>query len=418
MPDTIVNKALQNLSPHYAWLGLAVMVFCLPPLLGDIGTVFILLHGAAIGGYYAVTRRNGHGVSDMSSLFFLAAFLLLAGAFAISARSPSDIRYIFNFAPLLISIPTLWWLRERGPVSLVALARLAGVGAFLGGGIACIQVFGMGSARAGWHVINAIHFANVSLTLGFFSLAGVLLEKDWKALLYAVPMVAALVACILAATRGPLLTALIVLPLFLAFLFRKSRRQAGIAMALAGLAMVVFGLLAAVFAPQQLARLGSVLVVIPDAIVNGTTGEKSTDIRLMFLNAGLEAFRDAPVFGHGWMRLVEASRPYVPDWLLERSYDFNYLHNEPLDFAVGAGIFGLLAYGLILVAPVAGVLAAPKDRQFPARLYLALMLSIAFLAFGLTSRLLGHALQQTLYVFMTAFIVGFNRPPTEGPRTD
>ena len=285
-------------------------------------------------------------------------------------------------------------------------------------GIALVQIYGLGQVRAGSHIINAIHFSNVSITLGLFSLGGVFVVRERYAAAFLIPLGCAVLACVLASSRGPILAVAAVMPLFLFVLFWHSKRLAlFVTIASAVVAVLGFAMLNA-FAPGQLARIQDMVTVIPDALTHWDTQDASTNIRLGLIRAGIEAFQDAPWFGHGWGRIISATHPHMGEWLFSQAEGFDYLHNEQLDFAVGGGVLGIAAYMLILTAPLIGVLSVPRDRYFLARLYLAIMLAVSFLVFGLTSRLLGQGLQLTLFAFLTAYIIGFARNAAENGRAN
>ena len=67
------------------------------------------------------------------------------------------------------------------------------------------------------------------------------------------------------------------------------------------------------------------ITVIPDALFRWDTEDTSTNIRLGLIRAGLEAFKDAPWFGHGWGSIISATHPHMGDWLFSRAEGFDYL---------------------------------------------------------------------------------------------
>lgn len=382
-----------------------VLVFCLPVLLGDAGTVLILA-GATLFGLVLFPQRAR--VRTPAAALFLAVFALMAIAFIGSARTLWDARFAFNFLPVLLAIVIAAIPANRDSrADLTDIAILAALGSALSLAVAATQIYILGETRAGGHVINAIHFANIAVMLGFLSLIGIFSSANpWRYLLLIAPALA-IASCILSASRGPLLGGGVLLAVFLCVLWFRSRRAViGTLLAVGAIALAVFAL-AALYAPVQLARFASVFDIVADALLSGDTADGSTNIRLGFYEAGWRAFLEAPLFGHGWERIISASYPYMEPWLqgYVREQSFTYLHNDVLDFAAGAGLLGLFAYGILLTTPVIAVLAGPRDRRFLARLYGALVLSVGFLVFGLTSRLMGHALQLTLFSMMTMVIL-------------
>ncbi len=389
---------------------LLVLLFCLPVLLADVGTALIMV----TAGLVAITAAPRLIAKDFPEThavrLLLTAFVLMAVALSISAHGLWDARFILNFAPLLIALPLVAAKANYRPqASLTHIAVLSAAGALLSLVVAGVQVFVLEESRAGGHVINAIHFANIAVTLGFMALVGIFTSKSkWRYLLLLGP-VCAILSCALSASRGPLIGALVLYMVFIAVLWFHSRRAALLALGASLFVAAGMFFLVATFAAPQLARLSDVGSVILQVIADGETGNRSTNIRLGLFAGGWRAFQDAIWFGHGWERIVPATYPYLEPWLQDHldNRNFTYLHNDVLDFAVGAGIAGIISYFAMLAAPVVGVMAGPKDRVFLGRVYGALVLAVGFFVFGLTSRLMGQALQLTLFCMMTMIIARY-----------
>src|SRR5690606_1241005 len=116
-------------------------------------------------------------------------------------------------------------------------------------------------------------------------------------------------------------------------------------------------------------------------------GDSSTSIRFNIYGAGIAAFQESPWIGHGWSQLTIAPQPWFEDKLPLTAY--SHLHNDPLDFLVAVGLPGLVCYGLIIAAPIAGALASPPDSQRGMRLYGATILCLAYGIGGQFSLMLG-----------------------------
>jgi O-antigen ligase len=389
---------------------LLVLLFCLPVLLGDVGTALITVMACLIA-ITAIPRLFARDFPETPVVWLLlAAFVLMAVALSASAQSVWDARFILNFAPLLIALPLAAAEANYQPqANLTHVAILSALGALLSLVVAIGQVFILEESRAGGHVINAIHFANIAVTLGFMALIGIFTsENRWRYLLLLGP-VCAILSCVLSASRGPLMGAIILYVVFVAVLWFQSRRAALLSAGIGLFGAVALLVLVANFAAPQLARLSDIASVIVQTFADGQTDDRSTNIRLGLFSGGWRAFQDAIWFGHGWERIVPATYPYVEPWLQDHldSQNFTYLHNDLLDFAAGAGITGVIAYFAMMAAPVVGVVAGPKDGVFLGRLYGALVLSVGFFVFGLTSRLMGQGLQLTLFCMMTMVIARY-----------
>jgi O-antigen ligase len=148
---------------------------------------------------------------------------------------------------------------------------------------------------------------------------------------------------------------------------------------------------------------------LPDFLRGGVVDDKSVSQRSAMYSAGYQAFLHSPWIGYGWHSKVEATVPYLPEKFANFPQIHHHLHSDGLDFAVSGGILGILAYLLVLAAPIAGVVRSPRDSQFRVRLTAAVMLTVGYATFGLTYLLFGYEFHTTLYVVLTAIIVRYCR---------
>ena len=86
-----------------------------------------------------------------------------------------------------------------------------------------------------------------------------------------------------------------------------------------------------------------------------------------------------------------------------------HLHSDILNLGVSAGIVGLIAYALVILAPVVAAATSPRDGQFRGRLFLALSLSAGFLCCGAVNLLFGFEFMTTMYVCFAAIFIGYCR---------
>jgi len=163
-------------------------------------------------------------------------------------------------------------------------------------------------------------------------------------------------------------------------------------------------------APAESARLLSTISSIGDVIGGDASADFATYERQAMLSAGWTAFLSAPWLGYGWANLGTAAALADPAGFGQLAGVVFMFHNDVLDFAVAGGVFGLAAYVLFLVAPIAGAFAAPRDSLRTVRFYGALVLSVSFLVFGLTDMTFGYDLTTTLYAFLTALLLGVRTP--------
>ena len=149
---------------------------------------------------------------------------------------------------------------------------------------------------------------------------------------------------------------------------------------------------------------------IGDVFGGTASADVATYERQILLAAGWTSFLSSPWIGYGWANLSYAAAAADPAHLGQLAGQVFMFHNDALDFAVAAGVFGIAVYLALLAAPIVGALAAPRDSLRTVRVYGALVLSISFFVFGLTDMTLGYDVTTTLYAFLTALLLGVRTP--------
>jgi O-antigen ligase len=353
-----------------------------------------------------IRKRNPWSEGDISGTFFLVAFALLAVAFLVTAREPIDAIYIFNFlmfalyAPVALSVGRFAQIKNTATVAVYAL-----VGSVLSAFVAVFQVIGLGYRRATGFGSDPIWSAEAAVLLGFIALLGFSASKSRYRFVFFLGPILGTFVCILSGSRGPLLA---VLPLMAVFvLFATRHRLRNIAIGLLALA-VCAGVLWTAW-PETASRFVLMANDLPDFLRGGVVDDKSVSQRSAMYSAGYQAFLHSPWIGYGWHSKVDATVPYLPEKFADFPQIHHHLHSDGLDFAVSGGILGILAYLLVLAAPIAGAVRSPRDSQFRVRLTAAVMLTVGYATFGLTYLLFGYEFHTTLYVVLTAIVVRYCR---------
>lgn len=344
---------------------------------------------------------------------FLAAFALLAITFSLNGDAALAVNFIF----LLAFVPLVSWLsRYAAPDSAVVVSWVAFVGTLLSAVTALSDIYFYGAKRAeGWWS-DPIWAAEAALILGFLCLVAFpVMRSRWRYLLLLGPAIGLGVVA-LSGSRGPLLAAPVIAFALMLTSFRPWWKQ----IVALGVVVMIAGALVLPFAPRVLDRVERTGTVIVQLVTTGTIKEKSAGARLAFWKAGTAAFMDSPWIGYGWSKYVRAAYSYLPRDLRR---EFNargsglrgnhHLHADILNIGVAGGLLGLLAYGLILLAPLLGAFRSVRDSQFPSRVTGAVVLSVGYAACGLTYLMFGYEFHTTLYVCLTAIVLGFCRdaPP-------
>jgi O-antigen ligase len=398
---------------RWACLAMIVFLFALPCIVGRLTTYFVLLFAifALISPSViaAFQSRNRNPIDVM----FVTAAALPAIAFLFSSEEPGDLLFAFNFAPLLLAVPLRWQIEKYAQVdSAVLIARLSLVGAGIAVIVGAVQVGLLGYDRAGQPLMSTFHFADTAMLLGFMALVGLFAPTKHRGRwLYLLGPVFGILVALLSGTRGALIAAPVLGFVALAFaLARAPARHRGVTLLVAGVVAVLSAILLFIAAKAGLTRALDGFSVTQDVIA-GSAVDKSTEERLTMLWGGYQAFLRAPLFGYGWLDMVPAILPYVPESEIERMLTFRQLHNGLLSFAVGAGIPGIVSFLILSVAPVVAVFRTARDALFVSRLYLAVTLCVAYAVFQLTIIMIGFEFHTVQYAFMTMVILGFVRIP-------
>jgi O-antigen ligase len=376
-------------------LALSVVLGLITPyVLVGLGVILLLLR-ASDG-----TLRRALAPAPLT---LLGIVVVLFVCFAITARQPGDMLFIFNFVALVLFAPIYLTLSDRRPANgAVIVARLALLGALLSVVVMLVRIGYMGGRRSDAGLIGVIVLANTAMILGFLSLIGAAADHGWRRVIYLLGPAAGVSTLIMTQSRGPIL-ALVPLGIGAAIFLARSLRI--------NWWWVTAGLVAGVAATAAWAMsLGGRIAKLPGIFYSLLSGDfvqdRTTEFRLDLYQAGWKAFQDSPVFGHGWAHIMTAARPYLE---IKRLARLPQLHNDFLDFAVAAGVVGIACYVILLAAPIVLGLMSPRDSQRRLRLYGCTVLSIAYFFDGLTDLMFGFEFHTALYACILAILLGYCR---------
>ena len=346
------------------------------------------------------TLRNAIAPAPMA---LLGIVLVLLACFAITARQPGDVLFIFNCVMLMLFAPIYLTLSDKRPANgAVIVARLALLGALLSVVVMLVRIGYMGGRRSDAGLIGVIVLANTAMILGFLSLVGAAADHGLRRAIYLLGPVAGVATLIMTQSRGPLLA---VVPLGIAaaiFLARSLRINWW---------LVTAGLAAGVAATAAwVMSLGGRMAKLPGIFYSLLSGDfvrdRTTESRLDLYQAGWKAFNESPLIGHGWARIMDAAAPHLKN---ERLAVLPQLHNDFLDFAVAAGIVGIACYVALLTAPIVLGLLSSRDSQRRLRLYGCAVITISYFFDGLTDLMFGFEFHTALYAALLAILLAYCR---------
>jgi len=387
-------------------LAFAILALTLPmmpvtglvtPYILDVFALLLLIVLAVRGGLAALYRAPG-------AVLFLAVFVVLLVSFALSAHQVADVRYAFNFTAFILYAPLFAVLTAAaGPEASRNLARLALVAALIGLAAAIVGRVVFENPRASLPTIGPLRLANTTILFGMLALIGFACETGRRRLPYLLGPASALMVIALTGARGALLASAPLALLALVFLGRGGRWKWALA---TGIALLAAGGVASMGLASD--RILSLFGIAGHIAEGQTVSDPATYVRLTLYRGALSAFLDSPWIGHGWARLMSSLTVHLAP--ADQQYaSFPHLHDDMLDFAVSAGVVGIIAYLALIAGPVIVALRSVKDSQYANRVYGTLALAATYVLLGLTDLMFGFAYNTTLYVATAAILLGYCR---------
>jgi O-antigen ligase len=388
------------------WL-ILLSLLVLPPLHGNL--LGYIAMGAAIIGLVAVWDLGAYReVFGRPWIWMIVgAYGCLAIAIVGVAKTAGETLTVVDFVPFLLVIPAAaLFARARLAEPLSTIAALSLGGTLVSLAICLTQIALYHARRPGGWEMSPIHFGDFAVILGFLSLGGLLVPgARWRAMYWAGPAIG-LVDGMLTGTRASLVVGVCLLPLAGYFVWRHGPGRRA-ALLLAGAVVVLLAVPLALSAEGSVGRsLGAYQVI--DQVAHGDeVTDSSAAYRLDQYTAAVRAFFDAPVFGHGWRDQVQSALPYMSaegkaGYAREH---WGYIHDEFLSLAVGMGVFGILAWLLLMAYPIVAVRTAPRDAESAARTYLGLAVLVGIGVSGLTDVLFMTELPKVFFGFLPAAII-------------
>lgn len=336
-----------------------------------------------------------------TSLLFTLAFALIAIAALGAMRQPTDLLALVPYLAPLCFLPFAHLLGDRAP----DIARLALIGAGIGLVTALALRYGIGKPRAGEgsFITDPYRLAVTTLLCATLAL-GALFTKDRWRWLSLLGLAAAAGVIWLTGSRTTLLGVPALL-LITALCF--VRKPLAIVALLTSTAVLAAAALFVELPGKSRMRLWDVL----GGIANGDTlADESIWVRIKLWGDALRDIPNAPTFGHGWGDwLMVPMRERFPA-ALESLHTIQHMHNDALHYAMAGGVLGVAAWLLLLAAPLAGYVALPSERKTRQRLHAILVLTGGYFVLGLADIMLASPAQLTLYVALTAIVLGTGRP--------
>ena len=371
------------------------------------GATFLL--SMLLGCLLFIRQRKFLPALSQEEVFFLLSLSLLTCSLLITAAvNQVELTKLDRLIMPLLGIPVYFLYRGLRLSEGWLWCGLA-VGAVMAGLVALYQMMpGAGFDRAGG-ITNPIMFGDISLVMGFMSMAGCgwfFQQRRWVGAMPFVALVFGLLASALSLSRGGWLSLPLALLLLSWFFARRLSWQK--------MLFAVFFVIAAVAliyqAPQSKVKqrveltLNNLQAYQESTNVDDPVRLSGLGIRLDMWKTSLHIFAENPFFGVGWGAYAEAAREYVELGLVGESVAlFPHPHNQFLSALAKGGVFGLLALLLFMGIPLflfSRQLLNPAASEETRRVALAAVLFLlSFIAFAVTEAVFERSRMMTFYAF-------------------
>lgn len=386
----------------------------MPPYLSRTVLLLTLVFGIALPGHAAYTGSYiALGLSALALVIFawperetfthpaaralLLALALLSATLPFVYRGEADLMAPVFILPMLASIalgllarPVGW---TPGASLLAVVCLLAALVAFVAGAYESV-VLGVGRVGLG---NNPIHYGTLAAMVGGMALVGVVaVQSRWRYLFLLGP-VFGIGAAILSGSRGPLAGALALAgmgTLFLLYWYRADRwlRISVAVVVVIGVAMVSY-LVAT--GNDRITNLASTAL----NIFRFTGG--SDDIRAALYGSAIHVLGQSPVFGVGFGQIMQAAQELYPEQ--SEVFGLDNLHADWANFAAMGGGMGLLAWLLLLGAPLLLLLDRAARRDRPIVLG-AVLLVTGQATLGVSNAMFGVLPQTVMYAVLFGYL--------------
>ncbi|QQR35353.1 O-antigen ligase family protein [Devosia oryziradicis] len=375
----------------------AVAATILPPgYPAYIGTYIALV--AAILGLVAYGWSERETFAHPTSLAIVGAIALVGLAVPFVYRGPQDIVGPVLILPMLATValgllarPARW---VPNPETFALICLAGALIALLGGGYEDVV---LGRYRPGLGN-NPIHYASLAAMSGCLAMVGVVASHRRSRYFFLLGPIFGLGCAVIADSRGPMLGVVAMsgvgLVLLTTWLWREKPFRIAILLSVAGAAVVTFYLVG-----TGNARIAGIVTSGLD-IFRFTGGPD--DIRAALYASALEILKTSPLFGIGLGQIMVPAQTLYPSLLAGTGLE--NLHADWANFAAMAGILGLLAWFLLLGAPLFLLLDARARQDRPIVLG-ALLLTTGQLALGVSNATFGILPQTVIYAVALGYFL-------------
>jgi O-antigen ligase len=382
-------------------LVIAIAATILPPgYPAYIGAYIALI--AAILAFLTYGWRERAVFSHPTSLAILAAILLVGGTVPWVYRGTQDLLAPVLILPMLATIALGLLARPAkrmlSPTEFAFVCLAGALIALVGG---AYEHFVLGVYRPGLGN-NPIHYATLAAMSGCLAMVGVVSSSARWRYLFLLGPVFGIGCTVIADSRGPMLGALAMsasgVLLLTIWLWRERLFRIALLVS-TGIAVSVIVYL-----------VGSGNERVASVVQSGLNIFRFTgghdDIRAAFYASAVEILRTSPLVGVGLGQIMVTADEMFPDVVAGMRFD--NLHADWANFAAMAGTLGLLAWLLLLAAPLLLLLdrAARQDRSVVLGIT---VLTTGQFALGVSNATFGILPQTVVYAVALGYFLAWTR---------
>ena len=353
---------------------------------------------AAILAFLVYGWRERAVFSHPTSLAIVAAVVLVGSALPFVYRGPQDLLAPVLILPMLTTIALGLLARPAGwvpsPTIFALICLIGSLIALIGG---AYEYFVLGIYRPGLGN-NPIHYATLAAMSGCLAMVGVVSTKaPWRYVFLLGPIFG-LGCAVIADSRGPMLGALAMSAVGMLALTVWLWRERLFRIAVLISAGVAAGAVTYLVGSGN-ARVASIVQSGLD-IFRFTGG--SDDIRAALYASAIEILGMSPLVGVGLGQIMVTAETMFPELVVGTGLE--NLHADWANFAAMAGAMGLLAWLLLLAAPLL-LLVGDRARQDRPIMLGTMLLSTGQFTLGVSNATFGILPQTVIYAVALGYFL-------------
>lgn len=379
-----------------------ILIFLFPILIGTIkitGNLILLI--LVIYGIYLIFTEKINPLNDertrLISIVSLSYFFIYAFSIFINHGFDGNFFHLGRKLHYLL-IPFLCIALLKSTLDFETKILSIKLASISMGIIALLELF-LSSEKAvvrASGMVNANIFADIAALFVVFSVLNFREESKSSKTLSIVAVILGLISVIGSGSRGSwiALFGMFIIYIFVVFpSFKDFKFKFFSLLGLFFLSIAIFFMI-----PSAQDRFNLGVQNTSDSLSN-IENQSSVGERFLMWRAGIEAFKESPIFGYGYRSANQAAALYAPTEAHDIK-DYTHLHNEYITTLVSSGILGLVALFFMLFLPFKRFSSVLK-QNFYVKKYsqMGLILISGYLLFGISHIAFGEEHINAVFIF-------------------